>query len=413
MLNQFNEEYKAVMLAAENRVRQFGHKEIVPEDIIVQIASIKNGNIYDLFTSFGLNDVIILDVLSRPPFAPQVSRDGTYMGISDRVKNLIVMSMKVAASFQKSQAGIEDFLLAIFRVESENWFYQLLDFVGISPKDFETQVVEINTLIAWASHPNAVPDMTNGGIFGPIEEIMKMLEDTFSNVKKTNQAGAEKWQNPFAQNKPQEKKESKTPALDFFGQDLTVRARDGKIDPVIGRESEISRLISILNRKTKNNPCLVGDPGVGKTAVVEWLARRIALGEVPFAMRDKRIIALDLSMMVAGTKYRGEFEWRLKQVIDEAAVVENEVVLFIDEIHTIIGAWGAEGTLDAANILKPAMARGQICLIGATTLNEYQKIYRKGLSPRTPIPKGRCTRARLWYVTWGDFWTSHDLRRIP
>jgi ATP-dependent Clp protease ATP-binding subunit ClpA len=206
---------------------------------------------------------------------------------------------------------------------------------------------------------------------------MKMLEDTFSNVKKTNQAGAEKWQNPFAQNKPQEKKESKTPALDFFGQDLTVRARDGKIDPVIGRESEISRLISILNRKTKNNPCLVGDPGVGKTAVVEWLARRIALGEVPFAMRDKRIIALDLSMMVAGTKYRGEFEWRLKQVIDEAAVVENEVVLFIDEIHTIIGAWGAEGTLDAANILKPAMGAGQICLIGATTLNEYQKYIEK------------------------------------
>jgi ATP-dependent Clp protease ATP-binding subunit ClpC len=377
MLNQFNDEYKAVMLAAENRVRQFGHKEIIPEDIIVQIASIKSGNIYDLFTSFGLNDVIILDVLSRPPFAPQVSRDGTYMGISDRVKNLIVMSMKVAASFQKSQAGIEDFLLAIFRVESENWFYQLLDFVGISPKDFETQVVEINTLIAWASHPNAIPDMTNGGIFGPIEEIMKMLEDTFSNVKKTNQAGAEKWQNPFAQNKPQEKKESKTPALDFFGQDLTLRARDGKIDPVIGRESEISRLISILNRKTKNNPCLVWDPGVGKTAVVEWLARRIALGEVPFAMRDKRIIALDLSMMVAGTKYRGEFEWRLKQVIDEAAVVENEVVLFIDEIHTIIGAWWAEGTLDAANILKPAMARGQICLIGATTLNEYQKYIEK------------------------------------
>ena len=148
MLNQFNDEYKGVMLAAENRVRQFGHKEILPEDIIVQIASIKNGNIFDLFTSFGLNDIIILDVLSRPPFAPQVARDGTYVGISDRVKNLIVMSMKVAASFQKSQAGIEDFLLAMFRVESENWFYQLLDFVGISPKDFETQVIEINTLIA-------------------------------------------------------------------------------------------------------------------------------------------------------------------------------------------------------------------------------------------------------------------------
>jgi ATP-dependent Clp protease ATP-binding subunit ClpC len=375
MLNQFNEEYKNVMLRAENRVRQFWHKEIIPEDIIVEIASIKSGNIYDLFTSFGLNDTIVLDVLSRPPFAPTVSRDGQYHGISDRVKNLIVMSMKVAASFQKSQAGVEDFLLALFRVESENWFYQLLDFVWVSPKDFETQVVEINTLIAGAANPN---QQTNGGIFGPIDEIMKMLEDTFSNVRKTNeQAGKWQSQTPFAQNKPQDKKESKTPALDFFWEDLTAKAKSWKIDPVIGREMEIDRLISILNRKTKNNPCLVGDPGVGKTAVVEWLARQIALGEVPFAMRDKRIISVDLSLMVAGTKYRGEFEGRLKQVIDEAAVVENEVVLFIDEIHTIIGAGGAEGTLDAANILKPVMARGQICLIGATTLNEYQKYIEK------------------------------------
>lgn len=148
MLNQFNEEYKDVMLSAENRVRQFGHKEILPEDVIVQIASVKSGNIYDLFSSFGLNETIIIDVLSRPPFAPEYSRDGSYVGISERVKNLIVMSMKVAASFQKSQASIEDFLLALFRIETENWFYQLLDFVGISPKDFETQVVEINTLIA-------------------------------------------------------------------------------------------------------------------------------------------------------------------------------------------------------------------------------------------------------------------------
>ena len=148
MLNQFNEEYKGIMLSAENRVRQFGHKEILPEDVIIQIAAIKSGNIYDLFTSFGLNESIVVDVLSRPPFSPEVSRDGNYVGISERVKNLIVMSMKIAASFQKSQAGIEDFLLALFRTETENWFYQLLDFVGVSPKDFETQVVEINTLIA-------------------------------------------------------------------------------------------------------------------------------------------------------------------------------------------------------------------------------------------------------------------------
>lgn len=136
------------MLSAENRVRRFGHKEILPEDVIIEIASIRSGNIYDLFTSFGLNESIIIDVLSRPPFSPLASRDGSYVGISDRVKNLIVMSMKIAASFQKSQAGIEDFLLAIFRTETENWFYQILDFVGVSPKDFETQVIEINTLIA-------------------------------------------------------------------------------------------------------------------------------------------------------------------------------------------------------------------------------------------------------------------------
>jgi ATP-dependent Clp protease ATP-binding subunit ClpA len=150
MLNQFNEEYKSVMLSAENRVRQFGHKEILPEDVIIQIAGIKQGNIYDLFTSFGLNESLLIDVLSRPPFVSEKPRDGGYVGISDRVKNLIVMSMKIAASFQKSQAGIEDFLLAIFRTETENWFYQILDFVGVSPKDFETQVVEINTLIAGA-----------------------------------------------------------------------------------------------------------------------------------------------------------------------------------------------------------------------------------------------------------------------
>lgn len=378
MLNQFNEEYKNVMLSAENHVRQVGYREILPEDIVYQVASIRSGNIYDLFTSFGLNEVIIGDVLSRPPFAPTDSRDGTYVGISERLKNLIVMSMKIAANFQKSQAGVEDFLLALFRIEWENWFYQLLDFVGVSPKDFEAQIVEINTMIAraWSG-----AEGQNGGIFGPIDDIVKMLEETFSGIKKQIEWQGNIPQNspqtPFSHNKKQNGKESKTPALDFFGEDLTMKAREKKIDPVIGRDVEIDRLISILNRKTKNNPCLVGDPWVGKTAVVEGLARRIALGEVPFAMRDKRIIALDLSLMVAGTKYRGEFEWRLKQVIDEAWVGENEVVLFIDEIHTIIGAGWAEGTLDAANILKPAMARGHICLVGATTLGEYQKYIEK------------------------------------
>jgi len=197
-----------------------------------------------------------------------------------------------------------------------------------------------------------------------------MIEEHFEH---DGSASSKENMNPFSQNSPQEKRESTTPALDFFGTDLTLEAREKKIDPVIGRDIEIERLISILNRKTKNNPVLVGDPGVGKTAVVEGLARRIAEGNIPLAMQNKRIIALDLTAMVAGTKYRGEFENRIKIVIDEASKLENEVIIFIDEIHTIIGAGGGEGSLDAANILKPAMARGKISLIGATTLDEYKK----------------------------------------
>lgn len=379
MLNQFTDEYKKIMLDAENRAKQFGYKEILPEDIFLQMSRIGTGNIHDLFLSFGISEEILVDLLSRPPFSPgDWVRAGDYVGISARLKDIIVLSMKVAATFNKPQAGPEDFLIALFRAQTENWFYQLLDFIGITPKDFEGQVIELNKLLAnsptapnWAQNQN--------GIFGPIEEIMHMIEDAFGNMKPAKDGKSDKWgqQNPFQHNPPQEKKDSETPALDFFGTDLTKEAKASKIDPIIGRDTEIERLVSILNRKTKNNPCLVWDPGVGKTAVVEWLALRIAEGKVPFAMQSKRIISLNLSAMVAGTKYRWEFENRIKMVIDEASRLENEVILFIDEIHTIIWAGSGEGSLDAANILKPAMARGKICLIGATTLSEYQKYIEK------------------------------------
>ncbi len=148
MLNQFTDEYKQVMLSAENRAKQFGNKEILPEDVLIQIAAITKGNMYDLFTSFGINDIILTDVLSRPPFASETPRSGDYIGISARLKELIVVSMKVASGFNKPQAGVEDFLLALFKAETENWFYQLLDFVGVTPKDFENQTSEINKLIA-------------------------------------------------------------------------------------------------------------------------------------------------------------------------------------------------------------------------------------------------------------------------
>lgn len=167
-----------------------------------------------------------------------------------------------------------------------------------------------------------------------------------------------------------------TSALEQFGVDLTANALDGKLDPVVGRVDEISRVIQILSRRTKNNPCLIGEPGVGKTAIVEGIARRIVDGNVPDTVKDKRLITLDLAAMVAGSKYRGEFEERIKRIINEVKE-DGNVLLFLDEIHTIIGAGGAEGSIDAANILKPALARGEIQIIGATTVNEYRKYFEK------------------------------------
>ena len=166
-------------------------------------------------------------------------------------------------------------------------------------------------------------------------------------------------------------------ALERYGQDLTARAREGKIDPVIGRDDEIRRVIQVLSRRTKNNPVLIGEPGVGKTAIVEGLARRIADGDVPEGLKDKRIVALDLSSMVAGAKYRGEFEERLKAVLKEITDAAGEIITFVDELHTIVGAGAAEGAMDAGNMIKPMLARGELRMIGATTLDEFRKYVEK------------------------------------
>src|SRR3989344_5968817 len=165
---------------------------------------------------------------------------------------------------------------------------------------------------------------------------------------------------------------AKTPALDAFGRDLTNLAKENKLDPVIGRKNEIERVIQILSRRTKNKPVLLGEAGVGKTAIVEGLAQKIGAGDVPEILKDKKLIILDLALMVAGTKYRGQFEERIKAVMDEIKRSED-VIVFIDELHTLIGAGGAEGAIDASNILKPALSRGDIQCIGATTLDEFRK----------------------------------------
>ncbi len=190
-----------------------------------------------------------------------------------------------------------------------------------------------------------------------------------------------------------ENPEEKYRMLERFSRDLTALAREDKIDPVIGRDEEIKRTIQILSRRTKNNPVLIGDPGVGKTAIAEGLALKIAKGDVPENLRGRRLLALDMGALVAGSKFRGEFEERLKGVMDEVRKAAGQVVLFLDELHTVVGAGAAEGAMDASNMLKPALARGELQCIGATTLDEYRKNIEKDAGPGAPLPADRRRRA--------------------
>ena len=272
----------------------------------------------------------LIEELIAPGNAVAVLEDG----LSPRAAHVLEVSKAEAARFHSEKIGTEHLLIAMIK-ETECVASRLLNTLSVN-----VQKMYVDTLIAMG-------------------EDVSQYKDEFQNGKPGKRKNAEG-----------------TPSLDQFSRDLTELARDGKLDPVVGRETEIDRVIQILSRRSKNNPCLIGEPGVGKTAIVEGIAERIMGGMVPDTVLGKRVVSLDLSGIVAGSKYRGEFEERIKKVLAEVAKAGN-ILLFIDEIHTIIGAGGAEGAIDASNILKPALARGEVQVIGATTIEEYRKYIEK------------------------------------
>ncbi len=377
--NNFSDGYKKTLINAENKARELGRKNLQPEDIFLELLETSDGWILEVLTLYGVDKKLTLEIINKWTLnTPPSKRKGIYSWMNQQCKDVILGSVKIAAQNSKARASLEDLLMSL--LSNDPWLPSFLEYIGINPSDLETNITDLFKLgtTDWFN-PNTAPDwsQSDANTDSSIEKLFwNLAENIFSGLRWAN---TEEWELPFDANigTDEKKTESSTPALDFFSTDITAEAKEWKIDRIIGREIEIERLVAILNRKTKNNPCLVWEAGVWKTAIVEWLAIKIAHGEVPFSMKDKRILSLDMSSLVAGTKFRGEFESRIKQVIEEASKVENEVILFIDEIHTIIGAWSGEWSLDASNILKPAMGRGKIRVIGATTNNEYQKYIEK------------------------------------
>ena len=330
MIDRFTTKARTAINLAEQAAGRLGHSYVGTEHLLLGLLEEGSGVAARVLIENGVREDKVLGLISQliaPDQAVSVREDGGYTPGARRV---LENSYREAVRFKANLIGTEHLLISIIR-DNDCVASRLLNTIGVS-----VQKLYIDVLAAMGEDAPANK-----------EELMKSPKGKGS-----------------------------TPTLDSYSRDLTELAVKGKLDPVIGRESEITRLIQILSRRTKNNPCLIGEPGVGKTAVVEGLAQMISSGEVPETIAGKRLLTLDLSGMVAGSKYRGEFEERIKKVIAEV-IEDGEVLLFIDEIHTIIGAGGAEGAIDASNILKPSLARGELQLIGATTIEEYRKYIEK------------------------------------
>ena len=305
---------------AQHLAEKYEHQQIEPEHLLVSILKQDGGIAAPLLKKLGADPVVILSRLEAAlQKLPKVS-GASDIYISPRTKKIIDASLKEAQRLNDEYVSIEHLLIAIAE-ERGSEAAKILSSLGVTR-----------------------------------DAIFKVLTEIRGSQRVTDQNPEEKYQ-----------------ALQRYARDLTEQARKGKLDPVIGRDTEIRRVIQVLSRRTKNNPVLIGEPGVGKTAIVEGLAQRIVNGDVPEGLKDKRLVALDMGSLLAGAKYRGEFEDRLKAVLKEIEEASGEIILFIDELHTVVGAGAAEGAIDASNMLKPALARGELRCVGATTLNEYRK----------------------------------------
>ena len=337
MFDRFTDRAKKVMTLARQEATRFNHEYIGTEHILLGLVQEGSGVAATVLRNLGVDlDKIRQEVENMVKQGPPTTTMGQ-LPFTPRAKKVLELSMEEASSLGHNYVGTEHLLLGLIR-ENEGIAAQVLMNLGVKLDSVREEVLEF-----LGADPSS--DEDESGPLGGTE---------------TSGRGGK----------------SKTPALDSFGRDLTELAREGKLDPVIGRHAEIERVIQILSRRTKNNPVLLGEAGVGKTAIVEGLAQGIVKGDVPDTLRHKRIVVLDLAMMVAGTKYRGQFEERIKAVMTEVRK-SKDVILFIDELHTLVGAGGAEGAIDASNVLKPALSRGEVQCIGATTMDEYRKYIEK------------------------------------
>ncbi len=338
-MNNFTPRAQQVLALARKEADRFNHNYVGTEHLLLGLIKLGQGVAVNVLQKLGLDlETVRMEVEKQVGTGPETKMVGN-IPYTPRVKKVLALAQKEAKQLNHNYVGTEHILLGLLR-EGEGAAARIL-------KSLDVDIERCRNEILKELDPNFTPSEGSG----PAEE------------GEASGQGAGK-------------KEIKTPALRMFGRDLTELARKGELDPVVGRKNEIERVIQILCRRTKNNPVLLGEAGVGKTAIAEGLAQEIASGVVPEILRDKRVITLDLALMVAGTKYRGQFEERIKAVMDEIKRSKN-VILFVDELHTIVGAGSAEGAMDASNIIKPALSRGELQVVGATTMNEYRKYIEK------------------------------------